>query len=350
MTVRVGVVGVGNIGKAHVSRLTHKVPGARVVAVSDVDAARAEAVAAEVPGARVFRSGQDLVRADDVDAVVVACWGAAHEEFVLVGIDTGKPVFCEKPLAPTTDACLRIVDAELSRGRRLVQVGFMRRYDAGYQAMKTVIADGSLGAPLMVHCAHRNPSPPPMFTSDMIISDAAIHEIDLARWLLDQEIAAGNVLKPRRSSKASPGLQDPQIVILETVEGVIVDDEVFVNAGYGYDIRCEVVGETGTVSLGDGSDIIVRRDGLRSGRVPSDWRDRFVRAYDTELQAWVDAVGTGDCTGPSAWDGYAATAVSDACLTAFESGQRTPVQLRDRPALYGANTLSPGRHLMHSQS
>ncbi len=337
MTVRVGVIGVGTMGQDHIRRLTRRSSGARVVAVSDVDAARADTVAQGVPGARVFRTGRELIGDDEVDAVVVSSWGATHEELVLAAIERGKPVFCEKPLAPTREACLRIVDAEMARGRRLVQVGFMRRYDAGYRAMKQALAEGAVGAPLLVHCAHRNPSVAPDFTSGMLVTDAAIHEIDLVRWLLDQEIAAAlAVLTPRRTTRAGAGLQDPQMVILETVAGVIVDVEVFVNCAYGYDIRCEVVGESGTVSLGDGSEVVVRRGGLRSGRLPAHWRERFARAYAAELEEWVESVDTGGARGPSAWDGYAAAVVGDSCLAALESGRRTPVELKERPEFYGA--------------
>src|SRR6266545_936942 len=161
MTVRVGVIGVGMIGQDHIRRVTQVLSGGSIVAVSDVDSARAESVASGLPDAKVHNSGQDLISDGEVDAVLVASWGPTHEEFVLASIEVGKPVFCEKPLAATKEACLRIVDAEVASGRRLVQVGFMRRYDAAYQDLKAALVDGAIGAPLLMHCAHRNPSVPP---------------------------------------------------------------------------------------------------------------------------------------------------------------------------------------------
>ena len=244
MTVRVGVIGTGMIGQDHIRRITQVLSGGKVVAVSDVDAARAGQVAAGLPAATVHPTGQDLIAHGGVDAVLVASWGAAHEEHVLAAISAGKPVFCEKPLAPTEEACLRIVEAEMAAGRRLVQVGFMRRYDAGYHALKAALEAGEIGAPLLMHCAHRNPSVPPYgFTTEMMVSDSAVHEIDLVRWLFSEDIVATNILKPRRSSKGSAELHDPLIVLLEMASGVLVDVEVFVNATYGYDIRGEIVGE-----------------------------------------------------------------------------------------------------------
>src|SRR5215467_11231529 len=198
MDVRVGVIGVGMIGQDHIRRITQVLTGGSVNAISDVDAARAGQVAAGLPGAHIHDTAAALVADGDVDAILVASWGAAHEEQVLAAIAAGKPVFCEKPLAPSSGACLRIMEAEMAAGRRLVQVGFMRRYDAGYRAMKAALDGAGIGAPLLMHCAHRNPSVPPYgFTTDMIISDSAVHEIDLVRWLFDEEIAAASVLRPR---------------------------------------------------------------------------------------------------------------------------------------------------------
>jgi myo-inositol 2-dehydrogenase/D-chiro-inositol 1-dehydrogenase len=197
------------------------------------------------------------------------------------------------------------------------------------------VDDGSIGAPLLMHCAHRNPSVPPYgFTTEMIISDSSVHEIDLVRWLFGEEIVSAAVLKPRRTSLAAEDLQDPLILLLEMANGVLVDDELFVSARYGYDVRGEVVCETGTVALADIGEVTVRANNTRRGRVPVDWRDRFIRAYDAELQDWLAAVAAGTSTGPSAWDGFAAAAVTEAALQALRTGQRTPVVMPDRPDFY----------------
>src|SRR5690606_18003813 len=117
------------IGQDHIRRISTVLSGARVAAVTDVDLDRARAVADGVPGAVVHETGQALIEDPRVDAVVVTSWGPTHEEYVLASIAAGKQVFCEKPLATTREACDRIVDAEVAAGRRLVQVGFMRRFE-----------------------------------------------------------------------------------------------------------------------------------------------------------------------------------------------------------------------------
>jgi myo-inositol 2-dehydrogenase/D-chiro-inositol 1-dehydrogenase len=214
-----------------------------------------------------------------------------------------------------------VIDAELAAGRRFVSLGFMRRYDPGYEAIKTQLDEGGVGTVLLVHCAHRNATAPPAYTSEMLITSSAVHEIDITRWLLGEEIVSATVRAARASSQAAAGLRDPQLVLLETASGVLIDVEVFVNARYGYDIRCELVGETGTLRLGE--------------QVAPDFRVRFATAYRRELEAWVRGVGRGHVDGqPDAWDGYAANAVADACLASLASGERAEVALKARPSLY----------------
>jgi myo-inositol 2-dehydrogenase / D-chiro-inositol 1-dehydrogenase len=335
VTVNVGVIGVGMIGQDHIRRITHVLSGARVSAVTDVDLDRVKSVAQGLPGeVKVHETGQDLINDEGVDAVVVASWGPTHEEYVLASIGAGKQVFCEKPLATTREACERILDAEVAAGKRLVMVGFMRRYDAGYRAMKDTITRGEVGAPLMFHSAHRNPTVPSHFVSDMIINDTCVHDIDIARWLLDTEITATRVIKPRRNSRASEHVTDPLFLVFETASGAVVDVEASVNIAYGYDIRGEVVGESGTVELAETAAVVVKGAGRYSGRIPEDWRERFIRAYDVEFQEWLNAVKAGTSTGPSSWDGYAATVVSDAALEASHGGDRVEVSQRDQPELY----------------
>ena len=332
--INVGVIGVGMIGQYHIRRLTHVLSGARVAAVTDVDTGRARTVADDLRDVRVHTGGHDLIADAGVDAVVVTSWGPTHEEYVLACIAAGKQVFCEKPLATTRQACERILEAEIAAGRRLVSVGFMRRYDTQYRAMKSAVHGGEIGAPLLMHAAHRNPSVPPHFTSDMIINDTVVHEIDIARWVFDDEIVAVTVLTPRRSAKAREGFNDPLLVLLEMAGGVLVDVEAAVTIAYGYDVRGEIVCESGTVELSESPGPIVKRAGQYTGRVPSDWGERFADAFDIEFQAWADAVGADATTGPSSWDGYAATVACEAGLQALRTERRVPIVMRDRPDLY----------------
>ena len=336
MTVNIGVIGVGMIGQDHIRRLTQVLSGATVTAVTDVDLDRAKTVADALPNAKVCDSGQALIDDDAVDAVVVASWGGTHEEYVLAAIAAGKQVFCEKPLATTRQACENILKAEQKAGKRLVMVGFMRRYDDAYRAMKAALDAGHVGAPLVYYSGHRNPSVL-SGTTDGVLVDTCVHDIDVSRYLFDSEVTGVQVFSPRRSSHANEGLQDPVLVHLELANEMLVVIEAAVNVDYGYDIRGEVLGETGTIELAESSTIVVKRSGQHSGRVPADWRERFIRAYDVEFQEWIDAVAAGHSTGPSSWDGYAAAVVTDACVEAFRTGTRTAVSLPDKPAFYAGS-------------
>ncbi len=335
MTVNIGVIGTGAIGRDHARRINQVLAGGRIVALSDVNRASAEAVRADIaPGATVYATGQELIASPEVDAVLVTSWGATHEEYVLAAIAAGKPCFCEKPLATTAEGAKRIVDAEVAAGRRLVQVGFMRRYDAGYVALKEAVQKHT-GAPIMVHAAHRNPTVPEAYTTPMAIHDTLIHEIDVFRWLLEDDYTEARVTFPRACARTHAKLRDPQIVTLKTVKGVVIDTEIFVNCHYGYDIQCEVVGEDGIARLPEPMAIQMRLGAKLQNDILTDWKDRFVASYDVELQDFLKAAAAGTATGPTSWDGYMAAVTSDACVAAQErEGEAVAITYPARPALY----------------
>ena len=331
--LKIGVIGCGAIGRDHIRRLHDLVPGAEVVGCADYFQEAADKVAAQY-GIRAYASGEELIASPDVQAILIASSDPSHAGYVLEGLKYGKYVFCEKPLAQNAADCEKIMAAECAHGRRLVQVGFMRRYDRGYAEMKRIIDSGELGAPLMIHACHRNVSQPDGFQTEMGVSNVAIHELDICRWLLGDEYKSGQVLKVRQSAESTKGYDNPQIVLLETQSGCRIDVEVQVADAYGYDIQCQVVCEKGTVNLPDPYAVVKRANASRSYPLLTDWKDRFIEAYDIELTQWVQAVEAGQLTGPSAWDGYVACVAADALNRSRGTGVFYPIETIEKPALY----------------
>jgi len=334
--LRVGIIGVGMMGADHAERVVHRTAGARLVAVSDPDTARAEALAAGFDGVRTITDPLALIADDEVDAVIIASPGFVHEEQVSACLERGKFALCEKPLTMDAESALRLVEAEARLERPLIQVGFMRRFDPEYAAMKELLDGGELGRTLVVHNVHRNKAVPPSFRSEMIVRDSLVHEVDVCRWLFGEEIDEITVLAPAPTSAAAEGVLDPQVAIFRMAGGGMATTEVFVNCQVGYEVRCEAVAERGNVTIGLGQSVFVRQDGRYGGDVPDDFRSRFGRAYDLELQAWADATRRGEVVGPTAWDGYAASAVCEAGMESLASGRPVTVGLVDRASVVGA--------------
>ncbi|BDX31467.1 inositol 2-dehydrogenase [Mycobacterium antarcticum] len=340
--LRIAVLGVGMMGADHVKRIGARIAGARVAVVNDFVTEKAEQLAATIPGCRAISDPLDAIADADVDAVILATPGTTHEKQLLACIEHGKPVMCEKPLTTDVATSLEVVKREAETGKRLIQVGFMRRFDAEYAALKTLLDNGELGRPLVMHCAHRNAAVPPNFDSSMIVKDSLVHEVDVTRFLFDEEITSIQLITPAASSNAPEGLQDPQIAILRTSTGKHVDVELFVTTGVAYEVRTEVVGDKGSAMIG--LDVgLVRKSapGHWGGQITPSFVERFGAAYDTEIQRWVNAVSGGHPTGsyidgPGAWDGYAAAAVCAAGVKSLESGQPVAVEMVSRDSIKGA--------------
>jgi myo-inositol 2-dehydrogenase/D-chiro-inositol 1-dehydrogenase len=321
------------MGGDHARIIASSVGRAHVAAIYDADLDRAKSVAAATAEGRVAKDSYDLISDKNTGAVLIASPDATHADFVLACLRAGKPVLCEKPLAPTPEDCLKVIEAEMAGGRRLVQVGFMRRFDPSYREMKAMAASGRIGPILALHCVHRNAAVPGWFEWMMPITNSAVHEFDIARFLLDDEIARITVHKPKPSSLTN--LQDPMFLVLETEKGRLVTIDLFLNASYGYDVRTEIVCERGTVTMTPPDLSHVRSDGREAFSFAADWRPRFSAAYMLQTQDWVKAIVAGRLpAGSSAWDGYVASAVAAAGVEALKSGRPTEVKLVSRPEFY----------------
>jgi myo-inositol 2-dehydrogenase/D-chiro-inositol 1-dehydrogenase len=332
MSVGIGVIGAGVMGSDHARLIATQVQGAQLVAVADQDGARARA-AADRFGARHSADGHAVIGDRDVEAVVVAAPDDTHAEYVLECLARGKPVLCEKPLAPTAAEALPVIGAEAAGGEHLIRVGFMRRFDPAYVAMKKTLREGSLGEALLFHAAHRNVAAPSWFTPANSITNSAVHEFDIIRFLFDEEIAAVTALKSR--GKAGVMENDPLMLLVETESGALADVEIFINAAYGYDIRGELVCEHGTLDLLRPEPLETRSAGKLSRAFPPDWRSRFEDAYRLELNAWVANLGRKEAPGATAWDGFVASAVAEAGVKSLRSGAREAVELPPKPVFYG---------------
>lgn len=333
--VRVGVIGTGAMGAAHVDNLARWVPGAAVAQIFDVDSERAKSIADRVGGVAA-RSAEALIESGDVDAVLIAAPDPLHEPLTLACLDLGKPTLLEKPIASTLEGGRRVVDAEVAGGRRLVQLGFMRHYDPAYVALREAVVGGSIGTVRAAHCVHRNARSHPSHTDESVLFGSMIHEFDSVPWLLDDPVAAVSVFP---GQVAEGALKDLQVAVLETERGAVVTVEVYINARYGYDIATEVTGTEGTASLTPPYGISVRRSmsetsGVDGRVVTKDGTERYLDAYRIEVGAWIDGIRAGRLTGPSAWDGHRANVAAFAAVESLHGAGRVEVPREERPALY----------------
>ena len=308
------------MGADHARKLARVVSGSALVAVSDFDAGVAAAVAGEL-GARTHDDGLALIDDPAVDAVVVATRDDTHADLVLAALRAGKPVMCEKPLAPTAAECRIVVQAQaaMSNPVDLVTVGFMRRFDPPYVALRDRVACGDFGQALIAHCVSRTVQTYPGGDSASSITNSAVHELDIVPWLLDSPIAEVS-WQHGRSSINSGSRQDPQFYLMRTASDVLVTAELFLNARYGYDTRCEVVMEAGTCALTLPTHVVTDAESRRAVEYPEDWIPRYSDAYRIELQEWIDSIGEGrPSTLAPAEDGLRASLVADALVESMRT-------------------------------
>lgn len=332
--LRIGVVGAGLMGADHIIRIQTRITGAVVTAVVEPDEGRAKSAMEHARDAKWYPNVEAAIADKAMDAVLIATPGQFHEPVLLPALAAGLPILCEKPLTPDAASSLRMVEAEIATGKQLIQVGFMRRFDEGYENLKGLISGKAQGELLGLHCAHRNPSVPDSYHNDMLIFDSVVHEIDVVRFLTDSPIDTVEVKHMKRNSNNHSGFSDPILVLLKTKSEVLATVEMNVSVKFGYEVKTEAVFENGIAEIGRTSGMTTWFNGQVATAEHMSFKTRFAAAYDTQIQRWVTATKQGKIDGPSAWDGYLAAAAVEAGVKALNTGTLQNVEYAAKPNFY----------------
>jgi scyllo-inositol 2-dehydrogenase (NAD+) len=336
----VAVVGVGTLGKRHAENLRRRIPEARLIAVADADGRRAAQVAADLEIPHYYDTLEGILEHKDVHAVVIAAPSKFHGKAIEEAAVHGKHIFCEKPLALSLEDADKTLAVVAKAGVQL-QIGFMRRYDPAYTAAQQQIEAGEIGDPVIFKSVGRDQQPPPPAffqggVNGTIFSDAAIHDFDLARWMMKDEVSeihsyAGVLACPEL---ARFGDVDATLVNLRFSRGGIGNIEAFRKATYGYDIRTEVLGTKGAVHVGylrQTAFRVLTKDGIRHD-VVNHWLVRFADAYLEEMRDFVRNIIAGKAVRVTGQDGRRALTAALAAEQSFRELRPVEVTLEAGPA------------------
>ena len=330
MTLRVGIVGVGRIGRLHAGIVRSRVPGASLSCVVDVDQDAATAVGREL-GVEVAANLDELLAAD-VDAVAVCSATDTHVEVIRRSAEAGKAVFTEKPISLDLASVDVVVDV-IDRTGVPFMVGFQRRFDDGHRAVREAVHRGDLGAVHLVRLTSRDPAPPPLDyirVSGGIFLDSAIHDYDLARFIVGtpvvQVYAQGAVRIDPAIGEA--GDVDTAVTVLTHACGAITTVDNSRSTTYGYDQRVEAFGRNGMVVSGNHRVDAVEtygRDGVRTATLQHFFLERYSQAYVNEWVEFVKYVATGGESPVSARDGRSPVVIGEAAWTSVRDGRPVAV-------------------------
>ncbi|TMD60882.1 MAG: hypothetical protein E6I87_04660 [Chloroflexi bacterium] len=324
--IGVAVIGVGAMGEQHATNAALHVPGATLVAVFDADRAAATRVAADL-GAEPCASLEALVSRDDVQVVVIATPSRFHADHAVVSLAAGKDTLLEKPMAHSLADCDRIV-AAAERAKARLQIGFMRRYDPAYAEAKRLITSGAFGEPLLFRAVHRDREATPTSVEAgvrALMFESAIHDFDLSRFLLGDDIATVSTTVAVLSQGPDAQGRVPTAALNTVIyrRGALAGIETYWGAQYAYDVRTEVICAAGTVMIGQQQrtrlDVYV--EGHARHDLFTDWRERFRDAYRAELTDFVGGATDRRPPAVTGADGRAAVAAALAGIAAHASGR-----------------------------
>jgi myo-inositol 2-dehydrogenase / D-chiro-inositol 1-dehydrogenase len=299
----VGVIGVGRIGSTHARLLAGEVPGAHVAAVNDARPEAARALGAEL-GVRTLPTAEELLASPDVDAVAICSSTDSHAALLLAAAETGKPVFCEKPVSLDLEDMDRALDAIEEAGVPF-QIGFNRRFDPSHASVRAAVTDGSVGEPHLVRITSRDPEPPPLpyvLVSGGIFLDMTIHDFDMARFVTGSEVTdvfARGALRMQESYARAHDV-DTAVVTLTHESGCLTVIDNSRQAVYGYDQRVEVLGSRGMAASENPfahSGLVRTAEGTRRPMPQAFFFERYRESYIAQWTAFVEAVA-GDMRPP----------------------------------------------------
>ena len=328
----VGLIGVGRLGRVYARDLSGRIPETRLVAVADPAGSLAEEVAAEFDVPRHYQDPLALIDDASVDAVVIVTPTHTHRELVIAAAARNKPTFCEKPPALSLDEVAQMQRA-IERSGMFFQMGFMRRFDAGYAAGKKAIDEGRIGTPLVFKATSRDPFRPsleyanPKSSGGMLI-DMGIHDFDLARWFMGEAESVSAI----GATIAYPELKtvgdiDNAVASLKFAGGKLGVVDLSRSGIYGYDISTEILGSEGTVRIGylrETPVMLMTKNSVAHDTVPY-FMERFRDAYTTQLQNFAQNVQQQKAPPITIADGLEALRLGVAATRAQESGKSVVV-------------------------
>jgi myo-inositol 2-dehydrogenase/D-chiro-inositol 1-dehydrogenase len=332
-TLRLGVIGVGRIGRMHADILARQVPGAALTMVHDAHAPSARDVA-ESLGVLAAEDLDELLGATDVDAVAICTSTDTHADLIVAAAEAGKAIFCEKPVSldlAEVDRALGAVDA----AGVPFQIGFNRRFDAAHAAVAEAVASGRIGEPQIARISSRDPAPPPLSyvrVSGGIFLDMTIHDFDMARFVTGSEVVE---VYARGAVRVDPafadaGDVDTAVITLVHENGCMTTIDNSRQAVYGYDQRVEVFGSAGMAASENPlayTALVRTKDGTSEPPLPYFYLDRYVPSYLAEWKAFVSAVSEGRTPPVTAADARAPLVIGLAAWRSVREGR--PVRLEE---------------------
>jgi myo-inositol 2-dehydrogenase/D-chiro-inositol 1-dehydrogenase len=332
--LHIGVIGAGRIGRVHAETLAFRLPESQIVAITDVNREAAQSLAARCNILKVAASSDEILADPQIEAVLICSSTNTHADLIEQAAKAGKHIFCEKPIAFSLEQIDHALAAVKAAGVQL-QIGFNRRFDANFARVRQAVASGEIGTPSLMHIISRDPAPPPpayVKVSGGIFMDMTIHDFDMARFLIGDEVeeiytAAAVRVDPEIGNA---GDLDTALIVLRFRNGVIGTIDNSRKAVYGYDQRVEILGSKGKIATENfypNQIVISTGDTVYKDLPLNFFMDRYTESFVAELQSFIAAVLEKRTTAVTGIDGRIPVAMALAARKSYD--EHRPVRLSE---------------------